>query len=94
LTGHRSGEEVDAVFASSLVDVAYVIEVTPDAVLVVADDPAWPTDQVDYHWLCSVIQETLGAHGIAGVELAFVPIGGEASPAEPPRKPNDGSPNH
>ena len=38
LTGHRLAEEVEAVFASSLVDVAYVIETTTDAIFVVADD--------------------------------------------------------
>ena len=72
LTGYRSAEDVETVFAFSLVDVAYVIEATPEAVYIVADDPAWPTDPKDYEWLCSVIRETLAADGIKGVELSLV----------------------
>lgn len=70
LTGHRSAEDVDMVFASSLGDVAHVVEVVSDAVYIVADNPAWPTDQADYEWLCSVIKETLAADGITGIELS------------------------
>ena len=44
LTGYRSAEEVEVVFGSVLVDTAYVIEVTADAVYIVADSPTWPTD--------------------------------------------------
>lgn len=76
LTGHRSAEEVDAVFSSYLLDVAYVIEATADAVWIVADDPAWPADPADYEWLRSVITETLADNEICGVELSFVPGGG------------------
>ncbi|MCE9561086.1 MAG: hypothetical protein K8U57_03425 [Planctomycetes bacterium] len=73
LTGYRSAEEVEAVFGSFLVDVAGVVEMSPDAVLVAADDPAWPKDSEDYDWLCSVISEVLTANGIGGVEMKFVP---------------------
>jgi len=74
LTGHRSAEEVEAVFASSLVDVAYVIEATGDIVSIVADNPEWPVDAADYAWLCSVIKETLADNGINGIELSLAPI--------------------
>jgi hypothetical protein len=77
LTGHSSADEVDAVFASSLVDVAYVIETTEAAVFVVADDPAWPTDGADYEWLCSVIKDTLAEYGMLGIELSLLPGTGE-----------------
>lgn len=80
LTGHRSAEEVEAVFASSLVDVAYVIEAKADAVTIVADDPKWPIDPADYQWLCSVIKETLADNGINGVEISPVPAPSRASP--------------
>jgi hypothetical protein len=78
LTGHCSAEEVDAIFASFLVDVAYVIEETAEAVYIVADDAAWPTDRTDYDWLCSIIKETLANNGIQGVELSLVPRTGQA----------------
>jgi hypothetical protein len=79
LTGHRSAEEVKAVFASSLVDVAYVIETTTEAIFIVADDLSWPVDSNDYDWLCSVIRETLAAHGIYGLELSLVPGSSQTS---------------
>lgn len=71
LTGHRSAEEVDAIFASCLVDVAYVVDTTPTAVFVVADDPAWPTDPADYEWLCSIIRETLADHKMNRIEFVL-----------------------
>jgi hypothetical protein len=77
LTGYGCAKEVDDVFGACLVDVAYVEEIYPDSILVVADDPAWPKDQVDYDWLCSVITETLRHNGITGVELSFVPGSGD-----------------
>src|SRR4051794_2081447 len=73
LTGHRSAEEVRAVFESFLVDVAYAVEVTPDAVFVAADDPRWPADPEDYEWLCSIVRGTLADSGITGVALSFLP---------------------
>ena len=73
LTGHHSAETVEDIFASSMVDVAYVIEATPDAVLIVADDASWPADREDYDWLCTVIRETLADYGVKGIEMAFVP---------------------
>jgi hypothetical protein len=81
LTGHPSADAVDAVFASAMVDMAGVVGVEGDAVLVAADDPAWPTDAADYEWLCGVIRDTLAAWGITGIELSFVPA--RAPDAEP-----------
>jgi hypothetical protein len=78
LTGHRSAAAVEDIFASSMVDVAYVVEATSEAVLVVADDAAWPADREDYDWLCSIIRQTLAAYGIKGIEMAFVPGAGPA----------------
>lgn len=74
LTGHRSVEEVVAIFASAIVDVAGVVEVVGDEVLIAADDPSWPADVADVEWLCGVIRNTLASHGITGVELSFVPV--------------------
>ena len=48
LNGYRSASEVDSVFASSMVDVAYVDEITDDGIIILADDPKWPADQQDY----------------------------------------------
>ena len=87
LTGHRSSEEVDAIFSSSMVDVAYVVETVGDAVFIVADDPAWPTDPADFEWLCSVTRDTLAKYGITGIELSFLP-GRVAKHAEPGAAPD------
>jgi hypothetical protein len=82
LTCHRSAEEIDAIFASFMVDVAGVVGAEGDAVLVAADDPAWPVDATDFDWLCGVIRDTLASHGITGIEMSFVPAPA-AGPAEP-----------
>jgi hypothetical protein len=71
LTGHPSPERIDEIACSQLVDVAYVVEATSEAVYFVADDPAWPTDEADFEWLCSVIRETLAEHGILDVALSL-----------------------
>jgi hypothetical protein len=90
LTGYRSTEEVEAVFASSLVDVAYAVGRVDDGVLVAADDARWPVDAADYEWLCSVIREALANYGITGVELSLVPGAGRAPKAEPDTAADDG----
>lgn len=73
LTGHQSAEEVEEVFASSMVDVAYVVEVVDDAVFIVADDDAWPVDTADFEWLCGITRDILASYGIIGIELVLVP---------------------
>ena len=83
LTGYRSPEEVEAVFASSLVDVAYAVGRVGDGVLVAADDARWPVDASDYEWLCSVIREALANYGITDAELSLVPGTGRAPDADP-----------
>jgi hypothetical protein len=82
LTGYRSAENVDAVFSSCMVDVAYVVGTSSDAVFIAADDPAWPADRADYDWLCSIITEELASHGIKGVELSLVPKPSPSTDAE------------
>lgn len=72
LTGHPSPEQIDAIFSSELVDVAYVVEATPEAVSFLADDPDWPNDPTDYEWLCSLIRDTLAEHGIRDVAFSLV----------------------
>jgi len=73
LTGHRSAEEIDAIFARSLVDVAYVIEATEYAIIIVADDPAWPEDDTDRDWLFSVITVSLAYEGVTNIQLSIIP---------------------
>jgi hypothetical protein len=87
LTGHRSAKDVAAIFASSMVDVAGVVEVVGGAVFVAADDPAWPVDAADVEWLCGVIRDTLASHGITGIELTLIP-GPTADRAEPGAAPD------
>ena len=75
LTGYPSAEQVNAIFASSLVDVAYVVETTPEVAYIVADDSDWPSNPTEYEWLCSMIRDTLAEHGIRDVALAMTPPG-------------------
>lgn len=71
MTGHTSTDAVEKLFASSLVDVAYVIETTNDAIYMVADDPEWPADADEYEWLCSIIKEALLDQGIGSIHLSL-----------------------
>ena len=82
LTCHRSAEEIDAIFASFMVDVAGVVGPEDDSVLVAADDPAWPVDAADFEWLCGIIRDTLASHGITVIEMSFLPAP-TAARAEP-----------
>ncbi len=84
LTGHRSTDKVNDVFATSLVDVASVADVTGGAVYIAADNPAWPTDAADVEWLCSVVRVTLASRGIAGIQLSFIPAAGGPSATQSP----------
>ena len=83
LTEYRSTEDVEAVFASSLVDVAYAVGRVGDGVLVADDDARCPVDASDHEWLCSVICKALPIYGITDVKLSLVPGTGRAPKAEP-----------
>jgi hypothetical protein len=73
MTGYESASQIDSIFGSFMVDVAYIDEITDDCIFIYADDDIWPADQRDYEWLCSTITETLNEHGIKGANLELVP---------------------
>ena len=73
LTGYQSASQIDSIFASRMVDVAYVDEITDDGIYVIADNPDWPSDSRDFDWLCSAIRETLEQCGVANVRIESAP---------------------
>ncbi len=69
LEGYSDAEAVQDIFASSLVDVAYVDEVTPRGIFVTPDVGVNLNDPADYEWVKSVIQSTLEDHRQHGVRI-------------------------
>lgn len=66
LTGFRDASVIDAIFASSMVDVAYIDEIVPDAIYVISEDP---DNTADFTWLREIISQTLKDQGIEGVTI-------------------------
>jgi hypothetical protein len=75
ITKYRSAQEIVSAFASHLVGIAHIDEVTDDGIYFVADDPNWPVDQRDYDSLCSVVKETLAYLWIMTIEITPSPPG-------------------
>jgi len=74
LDGYTDSAAVDDAFASSLVDVAYIDEITPEAIFVLPDQ-AGSIDldnPKDVEWLTDVIVTTLAEYGQSGVRLTLV----------------------
>jgi hypothetical protein len=61
---------VENLFASFLVDVAYIDETTPGAIFVVGGGTVSLADRAGYEWLASVIGQTLTDCGILRVQMA------------------------
>jgi hypothetical protein len=68
LSGYRDADEIAKIFASSMVDIAYVDRVVDDAILAIPDDPDLDTE-ASYEWLRTVINEALQSAGISGVSI-------------------------
>ena len=57
LTGYSDPDVVTGIFASSLVDVAYVAEVTRHCIFVVTEPDVNLHNASDYEWVKSVIRQ-------------------------------------
>lgn len=76
LDGYSDAEAIEGIFASSLVDVAYVEEITPRGIFVTPDTSVNLNDPADFEWVKSVIQTTLEDYHQNGIRI-------ELEPAEP-----------
>ena len=68
LTGFTNADRIDGLFASRMVDVAYIDRMTPDAIYVISDDPP---ATADYPWIADIIQHVLTEEGITGVNISL-----------------------
>ena len=61
ITGYKYAERIERVFASYLVDVAYIEEMNDDFVIAVPDD--CDNKNVEYlYWVKRMIEETISKH--------------------------------
>jgi hypothetical protein len=71
ITGFRNAKTIDEIFASSLVDVAYVDEVLPDAIYAISDVGVDLERPEDFAWVKGVIESTLARHGEGPVAITL-----------------------
>ena len=69
LTGFHDAAKVENIFASFLVDVAYVDDIGPDGIDIIGDDCIDLSDSKDYAWATSLIEGVLRDHGIVDIFL-------------------------
>jgi hypothetical protein len=67
--GFRDASIIEDIFASSMVDVAYVDEVTPDAIYVIGDVWIDFDRPEDFAWVKDVIETTLEEYGVRELEI-------------------------
>ena len=69
LTGYHDAAKLEEIFASDLVDVAYVDDVGPDSIHIIGDNCIDLSDPKDYAWAASLIEGVLQEHGIVGTRM-------------------------
>jgi hypothetical protein len=69
LAGYHDAANVEGIFASDLVDVAYVHDVGPDSILIIGDNCIDLADPKDYAWATSLIEGVLRDQGIVGIRM-------------------------
>jgi hypothetical protein len=72
LTSYSDATEVEDLFASSLVDVAYVDDIGPDGIYISGDDCIDLSSPKDYAWVTSLIEGVLRDHGIVGIRMEAI----------------------
>ena len=75
LSGYSSGSRLEEIFASYMVDVAYLAEVFDDYALVVPDEPEriYLNIEADREWLIGIIKEAMKVAGEHHVQVTFLP---------------------
>lgn len=75
LSGYSSGSRLEEIFASYMVDVAYLAEVFDDYALVVPDEPEriYLNIEAEREWLIGIIKEAMKVAGENHVQVTFLP---------------------
>ena len=72
LTGFHDAAKVESIFASFLVDVAYVNDIGPDDIDIIGDDCIDLSDPKVYAWAASLIEDVLRGHGIVDIAMELI----------------------
>ena len=76
LVGSRDAKTIEDIFASSMVDVAYIDEVTPDTIYVIGDVGVDFEQSADFVWVKEIIETTLADYDVRNIEITLeVPVG-------------------
>lgn len=75
LSGYSSPSRLEDIFASYMVDVAYLSEISDDYSLAAPDEPEHTNLNIeaDREWLIAVIKETMKLAGENHVQVTFLP---------------------
>ena len=75
LSGYSSASKLEEIFASYMVDIAYLSEVYEDYALVAPDEPEHTnlSIEADRKWLIEVIQSTMKQAGENSVRISLFP---------------------
>ncbi len=82
LTGFSDASVVESIFASDMVDVAYIDEVTPECIFIYTEPDVNLNNPSDYEWVKSIIKhafEGTSQSGMTGLTVATLfsqPSGG------------------
>jgi hypothetical protein len=71
LVGFGDAKTIEDIFASSMVDVAYIDEVTPDAIYVIGDIGINFERPEDFVWVKEVIEATLAQYNVRNLEITL-----------------------
>ena len=75
IVGFEDAKEIEDVFASCMVDVAYVDEVTTDAIYVTGDVGIDFEKREDFEWVKEVIEVTMAHEGAEKLEISLAKQG-------------------
>ncbi|MDH0144611.1 hypothetical protein [Aquipseudomonas alcaligenes] len=75
LSGYSSTSKLEEIFASYMVDIAYLSEVSESYALVAPDEPEHTNLNIeaDREWLIEVIKSIMTQAGEANVQISFSP---------------------
>jgi hypothetical protein len=71
IVGFNDANVIKDIFASSMVDVAYIDEVTPDAIYIIGDVGIDFQKPDDFEWIKEVIEDTLAQHDLRNLRITL-----------------------
>lgn len=72
ITGFNEAKVIEDVFASSMVDVAYIDEITTGAIYIVGDVGIDFEKPADFQWIKEVIEDTFAQYNVMKLEITLL----------------------